>query len=117
LLHEYPGTPTAVPPPKQFADKKQVRRRQKRTYRRTRYFTEGELSRRVLSVLRQASGQPMTTVSITTAIVADKGFPIGEGALSEALTDMVLRTAQQARDGCQVRNQRKRKWALTPSLL
>jgi hypothetical protein len=32
----------------------------------------------------------MTTAAITSAIMADKGFPIGEGALSEAVTDMVL---------------------------
>jgi hypothetical protein len=62
----------------------------KRTYRRTPYFAKVELSRLILSVLRQASGKPMTTAAITSAIVADKGFPIGEGALSEAVTDMVL---------------------------
>src|SRR5208282_1803985 len=62
----------------------------KRTYRRTRYFAKGELSRRVLSVLREASGKPMTTAAITSAVLVGKGFPVGEGALSEAVTDMVL---------------------------
>jgi len=33
----------------------------KRTYRRRRYFAKGELSRRVIDVLRQASGKPMAT--------------------------------------------------------
>jgi hypothetical protein len=31
----------------------------KRTYRRTRYFSKGELSRRCLDVLRKADGKPM----------------------------------------------------------
>ena len=37
----------------------------KRTYRRTRYFAKGELSRRVTDMLRQASGKPMTTAAIS----------------------------------------------------
>ena len=49
----------------------------KRTYRRTRYFAKGELSRRVLSMLRQAGGKPMTTAVITAVIVADKGLRFG----------------------------------------
>src|SRR5271154_4736475 len=51
----------------------------KRTYRRTRYFAKGELQRRVIAVLREAGGNAMTTGAITCAIVADKGFPVGEG--------------------------------------
>ena len=92
----------------------------KRTYRRTRYFAKGELSRLILSVLRQASGKPMTTAAITTAIVTDKGFPIGEGALSEAVTDMVLTVLRRlskretvAKSGVS----RNAQWALAPSLL
>ena len=92
----------------------------KRTYRRTRYFAKGELSRRVVSVLRQAAGQPMTTAAITTAIVADKGFPVGEGALSQAVTDMVLTVLRRlckqetvAKSG----TSRNAQWALSPSLL
>ncbi len=92
----------------------------KRTYRRTRYFAKGELSRRVVSVLRQADGKPMTTAAITSAIVADKGFPVGEGALSEAITDMVLTVLRRlckretvAKSG----TTRNAQWALAPSFL
>jgi hypothetical protein len=92
----------------------------KRTYRRTRYFAKGELSRRVLSVLRQASGKPMTTAAIASAIVADKGFPIGEGALSEAVTDMVLtvlRRLCKRETVVKSGTSRNAQWALAPSLL
>ena len=92
----------------------------KRTYRRTRYFAKGELSRRILSVLREASGKPMTTAAITSAVLADKGFPVGEGALSEAVTDMVLTVLRRlckretvAKSG----TSRNAQWALAPSLL
>ncbi len=92
----------------------------KRTYRRTRYFAKGELSRRVVSVLRQADGKPMTTAAITSAIVMDKGFPVGEGALSEAVTDMTLTVLRRlckqetvAKSGAS----RNAQWALARSLL
>jgi hypothetical protein len=92
----------------------------KRTYRRTRYFAKGELSRRVVDVLRQAAGKPMTTAAITSAIVADKGFPVGEGALSEAVTDMVLtvlrrlcKRGEVAKSGAS----RNAQWALSPAFL
>lgn len=62
----------------------------KRTYRRTRYFAKGELTRRVLSALRQAAGQPMTAATIVRGTMTDKGFPADEGALSAAVTEMVL---------------------------
>jgi hypothetical protein len=92
----------------------------KRTYRRTRYFAKGELSRRVVDALRQANGKPMTTAALTSAIVADKGFPVGEGALSEAVTDMVLTVLRRlckretvAKSGAS----RNAQWRLAPSLL
>jgi hypothetical protein len=91
-----------------------------RTCRRTRYFAKGELSRRIPTVLRQADGTPMTTAAITSAIVADKGFPIGEGALSEAMADMVLTVLRRlskretiAKSGMS----RNAQWALSSSLL
>ncbi|MDR3419988.1 MAG: hypothetical protein P4L80_01900 [Xanthobacteraceae bacterium] len=92
----------------------------KRTYRRTRYFAKGELSRRVIDVLRQASGKPMTTAAITSAIVADKGFPIGEGALSEAVTDMVLAVLRRLSKRGEVAKSgtsRNAQWALALELL
>jgi len=62
----------------------------------------------------------MTTAAITTAVLADKGFPIGEGALSEAVTDMVLTVLRRltkretvAKSG----TSRNAQWALAPSLL
>ncbi len=36
----------------------------KRTYRRTRYFARGELSRLCLDVLRKAQGKPITAVEV-----------------------------------------------------
>ena len=92
----------------------------KRTYRRTRYFAKGELSRRIVSVLRQADGKPMTTAAITAAIVLDKGFPIGEGALSEAVTDMtltVLRRLGKREEVVKSGSSRNAQWALAPALI
>jgi hypothetical protein len=92
----------------------------KRTYRRTRYFAKGELSRCVVSVLRQADGKPMTTAAITSVIVADKGFPVGEGGLSEAVTDMVLTVLRRLSKGETVAKSgtsRNAQWALTPSFI
>ncbi len=92
----------------------------KRTYRRTRYFAKGELARRILSALREASGKPMTTAAITCAIVADKGFPVGEGALSEAVSDMaltVLRRLSKRETVTKSGTSRNAQWVLAPSLL
>jgi len=92
----------------------------KRTYRRTRYFAKGELSRRVLSVLRQSDGQPMTTAAITRAIMADKGFPIDEGALSAAITEMaitILRRLSKRGTVTKSGTSRNAQWVLAPPLL
>jgi hypothetical protein len=92
----------------------------KRTYRRTRYFAKGELARRIISMLRQADGKPMTTAAITSAALADKGFPIGEGAVSEAVTDMVLtvlRRLSKREEVTKSGTSRNAQWALAPSLL
>jgi len=62
----------------------------KRTYRRTRYFAKGELSRRVLDILRNANKKPLATADIVCSIMTGKGFPLDEGALSSAVTDMAL---------------------------
>jgi hypothetical protein len=78
------------------------------------------LSRRVISALRQTDGKPMTTAAITSAIVADKGFPVGEGALSEAVTDMVLtvlRRLSKREEVAKSGTSRNAQWALAPSLL
>lgn len=91
----------------------------KRTYRRTRYFAKDELSRRILSALRQADGRPLTTAAIARAIMADKGFPIDEGALSAAVTDMaitVLRRLSKRGTVAKSGTSRNAEWALAPSL-
>ncbi len=92
----------------------------KRTYRRTRYFAKGELSRRILSVLREASGKPTSTAAIASAVLAGKDFPIGEGVLSEAVTDMVLtvlRRLSKRETVAKSGTSRNAQWALAPSLL
>ena len=72
-------------------------------------------------MLRQASdGKPMTTAAITAAIVADKGFPVGEGALSEAVTDMaltVLRRLSKRGEVAKSGTSRNAQWALVQTLL
>jgi hypothetical protein len=91
----------------------------KRTYRRTRYFAKGELSRRVLDALRKADG-PLTTAAIVRAIMADKGFPIDEGALSAAITDMaitVLRRLSKRGTVTKSGTSRNAQWALAAALL
>src|SRR5438105_7606054 len=68
-----PGTnPDAIPP--------------KRTYRRTRYFGRGELSRMCLDALRKADGKLVAAREIAKAAIAEKGLPADESAV----TDMVL---------------------------
>lgn len=92
----------------------------KRTYRRTRYFAKGELSRRVLDTLRKADGRPLTTAAIARAIMTDKGFPIDEGALSAAVTDMaitVLRRLCKRGTIAKLGTSRTAQWALAPALL
>src|SRR5258706_8095559 len=47
----------------------------KRTYRRSRYFAKGEISRAVLDTLREANGRPIKASAILDGIIAAKGFP------------------------------------------
>lgn len=87
----------------------------KRTYRRTRYFAKGELSRRILDTLRKADGQPLTTAAIARSIMADKGFPIDEGALSAAITDMAITVLRRlSKRGTVIKSgtSRNARWAL-----
>lgn len=92
----------------------------KRTYRRTRYFAKGELSRRVLDILRKADGHPsLATAAIASAIMTDKGFPPDEGALSAAVTEMAITVLRRlAKRGTVARSgTRNAQWALVPPLL
>ena len=62
----------------------------------------------------------MTTAAITSAVLADQGFPIGEIALSEAVTDMVLtvlRRLSKRETVAKSGTSRNAQWALAPSLL
>lgn len=92
----------------------------KRTYRRTRYFGKGELSRRCLDVLRKADGKPISTAALARAVMTDKGFPHDEGALLAAITDMaltVLRRLCKRSTVTKSGTNRNAQWALAPSLL
>ena len=46
----------------------------KRQYRRTLYFAHGEQARRILTALRQANGEPVSTKSITIEMMKEKGL-------------------------------------------
>jgi hypothetical protein len=73
-----PGAdPEAIPP--------------KRTYRRTRYFARGELSRLCLNVLRKAEGRPITAVEVAEAAISEKGLPVK----ARAVTEMFLAALRQ----------------------
>lgn len=91
----------------------------KRSYRRTRYFAKGELSRRVLDTLRKADGKPLATAAIAAAIMADKGFPVDEGPLSASVADMAITVLRRlAKRGAVVRSgTRNAQWALVPALI
>lgn len=92
----------------------------KRTYRRTRYFAKGELSRRVLSALRQADGKLMTTAAIARAVMTEKGFPIDEGALFDAVIGMaltVLRRLCKRNTITKSGTSRDAQWVFMPPLL
>ena len=59
----------------------------KRSYRRTRYFAKGELSRRCLDALRNSQGVPLTTAEIATAVMADKGSLANDPTLIAAVAE------------------------------
>jgi len=62
----------------------------KRTYRRSRYFAKGEISRAIFAALRKANGQPIKASIIVDGLVAAKGFQSDDAALIEAMTERVL---------------------------
>jgi hypothetical protein len=62
----------------------------KRTYRRTRYFAKGELSRHCLDAFRKANGRSITTSEITALVVEWKGFPSNDAVLTASITEMAL---------------------------
>ena len=52
----------------------------KRTYRRSRYFAKGEISRAALDALRNANGQPIKASTIVGDLIAAKGFQPDDSA-------------------------------------
>ncbi len=62
----------------------------KRTYRRTRYFAKGELSRAVLDTLRNADGEPIAATAIAAGVITAKGFAFDDDALAASVTERVL---------------------------
>src|ERR1700732_3116756 len=61
--------------------------RPKRAYRRNRYFARNELSRLCLSVLRTATGEPLSTDEITSRVITAKGFGPADSILRAAIRD------------------------------
>jgi len=77
-----PGAdPDAIPP--------------KRTYRRSRYFAKGELSRVCLDTLRNADGKPITAGVVATAAIAEKGLPVDAGAINEMVLTVLRRFSKR----------------------
>jgi hypothetical protein len=67
--------PNAIPP--------------RRTYRRSRYFSSGEVTKRCQDILRETS-EPMTALAIAERLIAAKGLPIGDKALHRHIADKAL---------------------------
>ena len=86
----------------------------RRGYRRSRYFSAGEITRRCRELLRDADA-PMPAVAIAEALIAAKGLPTGDATLLRHVTDgvlIVMRTL--AKRGGVVKSgiSRDAKWAL-----
>ena len=62
----------------------------KRTYRRSRYFAKGEISRAIFNALRKANGQLIKASIIVDGLIATKGFQPDDTALIASITERVL---------------------------
>jgi hypothetical protein len=62
-----------------------------RQYRRSRYFASGELARLCLEAFRDTPG-PLSQAEITDAVIAAKGFDVGDRVLRTGLLDLVKAT-------------------------
>jgi hypothetical protein len=60
-------------------------------FRRSAYFVTGELSRRVQTALREATG-PITADAIAVQAIRDKGLDMGDGELRQDITRRFLWT-------------------------
>jgi hypothetical protein len=74
-LFDAAAEPLAIPP--------------KRPWRRTGWFRNGELPRRVLETLRAAAPEPLCAGGITARIMADKGLEAGDGRAVELIRKSV----------------------------
>src|ERR1017187_6674883 len=64
--------PNAIPP--------------RRTYRRSRYFSAGEITKRCHDILREATA-PMTTAAVAEALIAAKGLNSRDTAMLRHVSD------------------------------
>jgi hypothetical protein len=87
----------------------------KRSYRRTRYFAKGELSRLVLEALRDA-GRPLSADDIAGQVITAKGFDAADSTLRAAIRDQALTALRAFRKrgaGEQIGLGRGARWKLT----
>jgi hypothetical protein len=70
-----PGDPEALPP--------------RRRYRRSRYFSAGDLPRLCADAMRQAEGKPITSLAIAETVITARRLPIDD-ATKRAVADSVL---------------------------
>ena len=85
-LFDAEAEPLAIPP--------------KRPWRRTGWFRNGELPRRVLDALRAAVSEPLCAGEITARIMADKGLEAGDGRAVELIRKSVnAYLRERAKDG------------------
>jgi hypothetical protein len=73
-----------------------------------------------LDALRKADGKSLTTAAIARSIMTDKDFPIDEGALLAAMTDMaitVLRRLSKRGTVTKSGTSRNAQWTLATPLL
>jgi hypothetical protein len=61
----------------------------RRSYRRSRYFSAGEVTRLCRGILREATS-PVPAAAIAEALIAAKGLPAGDEVLTRHVTDGVL---------------------------
>ena len=85
-LFDAEAEPLAIPP--------------KRPWRRTGWFRNGELPRRVLDTLRATAPEPLCAGGITARIMADKGLEAGDGRAVELIrTSVNAYLRERAKDG------------------
>lgn len=95
-----PGDPEALPP--------------RRRYRRSRYFSAGDLPRLCADALRQAEGAPITSAAIAEAVIGARGLSADDATrrhVAESVTN-VLRGMKRRGKVERIGDGRGAKWAL-----